>query len=135
MSITLSPSDATGGFGSGERARARAADVNPAVTFTGFLACLEEGQLAAELTRELAQIQEALTTHQLDHGGEPKATLTIALNFQVQKGKQAGIDVAATVSVKTPIPPRGRTIMYASEDGRFTPHNPKQRDFFRDVNS
>ncbi len=128
MSITLEPA----GNPRLDEAQSRAERVNPAKTFTGLLACLEDGALAVELTRRYEQAITALSNHVLEHGGEPKAKLTLTLSFCARKGQ---VEIDAAVTDSTPKPPRLSTTLYAAPDGGLTPFNPRQMHLFRDVNS
>ncbi len=128
MTMTIEPASAA----RFEETQLRAAQVNPARSFTGFLACLEDGHFATELTRKLEAITQTLTNHVLEHGGEPKAKLTLTLNFCARKGT---FEIDAAITDTAPKPPRLSTTLYAAADGGLTPYNPRQMNMFRDVNS
>jgi hypothetical protein len=96
-------------------------------TFGQFVAALENGELHTDLTGDLREISSALLNYVLEHGGSPKASLTLTLNFKLDKGV---FEIDAKRSVKLPAGPRGRSVMYATPSNHFTPFNPKQLNMF-----
>ncbi len=105
----------------------------PAVhTFAQFLQLMEDGELHGELSDHLQQINAALSQHVIDYGGKAKGKLTLTVNFTLNKGV---FEITGGYTVKLPDKPRGQTVVWATPDNRFTPHNPRQMAMFgvRDV--
>lgn len=113
----------------------KAADGNAlpvALTFSQFLTMLEDGELHGDLTEELRVINTALNQHVMDHGGTPKATLTLKINITLSGGV---FEIKAAKATKLPEEPRGRTVAWGTPNNHFTAANPKQMQMFgvRDV--
>ena len=112
-----------------------AADGRPlptAFTFGQFLQLLEDGEFHAELSENLREINAKLSQHAIDHGGAPKAKLTVTLDFSLDHGV---FEIAGKYAVKLPAAPRGKTVAWSTPENRFTPQNPRQMQMFgvRDV--
>lgn len=101
--------------------------VPAANNFAQFIQSLEDGALHADLTAHLQEINHKLSQHVIDHGGKPKGSLTLKIDFRLDQGV---FEIDAKAVVKVPDEPRGRSIMWALPDGRFTGTNPKQMSFF-----
>lgn len=101
------------------------ADPNEVRTFSRLIAMHERGNLDEELTKAIGEITGELEEHYNSYRGEPKASLTLKLNFVREKNV---ITVSATVDKKLPPAPRAKAIYYAtaSSDGLTTkdPHQP-----------
>ena len=107
--------------------------MNPdALSFNTLVSTLEEGQLHADLTRQLQEIVATLNNQVMEHGGSPTAALGLALTFKLENG---AIDIHAEIKAKLPKEPRPRTICWTTPDNQLTRKNPKQQELpFRDVN-
>lgn len=106
---------------------------DPAAThsFSSFLSVVQDGQLHADLTRELQDLIGDLQNAYLNQGGTPKGELTIKFGFKLEDGVT---EVTGNFSVTGPKPVRGKTIFWVTPDNILTQRNPKQSDMFRDVN-
>lgn len=99
-------------------------------TFSQFLGAVEDGELHQEMTQQLRDVIAEL--HQ--HGGKPKAALTLSLEFQLDGGV---IEVKADTKVKLPKGGRAKSIFWATPDNNLTRRNPRQAELpgIRDVTS
>lgn len=55
-------------------------------SFGTLLQSLEEGQLHSDLTDKITEITKALQNHVINHGGSPKAALSLKLKFGLKGG-------------------------------------------------
>lgn len=105
---------------------------NQTLNFSTFVAGHEDGSLNHELSSDIQEIIATLNNFVREHGGSPKASVSISLDFKLEGGV---IEVVATKKVKLPEEPRPRQIYWTTADNKLTPRNPKQPDMFRDVNA
>lgn len=91
--------------------------------FLAFLKDVEDGRLAAELADQMQEIGRILPQHARLHGGKPKASVTITLDYKLDDGV---VEVRAEFKTKLPKAPRVKSIFYALKDGSFSTDNPKQ---------
>jgi len=110
---------------------ARAADgarVMPAAsTFGEFVRLLEDGQLDAELTEELRKLAGEMANAAIDSGGKSKGKLTLTFDFALE-GRI--FSIASKHKVDLPVPKRPKSVLWTTEDMRFTPNNPQQGQLF-----
>lgn len=90
--------------------------------FSDALREIRDGELIEELSDKLNQLVNAVQT--TEKGGE----LTLKIVLTPEKGSPA-IFVADKVTVKLPELPRGRTVMFGTEQGNLQRKNPKQKEF------
>lgn len=107
-------------------------DNGPIRTFGNFLALVEDGRLADELTSELedlvAELQDAAGGNTLSKG---KISIALDLKFDPKSGM---FEVAGDFKIVKPKAPRGRSIFWATAENLLTRFNPRQQDMFmRDV--
>lgn len=120
----------------GELLAPRAADgerlVPAASTFAEFVSFLEGGRLSQDLGVELRDICSDLRDAAIAGNGKAKGQLSITFDFSIEGDT---FFVTAKHKVKLPEDKRQRSIVWATEDGRFTPHAPRQGQLFgvRDV--
>ena len=93
-------------------------------SFGTLIQSLEEGQLHSDLTDQITEITKALQNHVINHGGSPKASLSLKLKFGLKGGV---IEVSANTDTTLPVSPRSQSILWRQ--------NPRQRDMFKDVNA
>jgi hypothetical protein len=98
-----------------------------AYTFGQFIQMMEDGELHGELSDALQKINAAMANHALDFGGKPKGKMTLTIDFTLDKGV---FEIRGDYAVKLPTPPRGKTVVWGTQDNRFTPQNPKQMHLF-----
>lgn len=103
-------------------------------SFVSFLTTLEDGMLNADLSKALQELNAAMNNHCQDFGGKSKGSLTIKLDFVLDKGV---FDIFSDFKVSLPKTKRARTVAWSTPGNNFTPHNPKQMQLFgvRDVSS
>jgi hypothetical protein len=102
-------------------------------SFGTFIAEVEDGELHADLSRQLqvliAELHEGRAVGQARVVGR----LTVSFDFVLADGM---VEVRADIVSKTPKRPRGRSIFWATPENNLTRRNPRQPDLpFRDVNS
>lgn len=109
----------------------RAADGNrmpPAAnSFGDFVRFLEDGQLDAELSEVLRKMSSDMAHTAIENGGKAKGKLTISLDFALD-GRV--FTIKAKHKVDVPEAKRPQSVMWSTEDGRFTPSNPQQGQLF-----
>lgn len=116
----------------------RAADgnrVQPAVnSFGEFVRFLEDGQLDAELSEVLRKLSSDMANNAIEGGGKARGKLTLTLDFGLN-GRV--FTIKAKHKVDVPEAKRQNSVMWSTEDGRFTPSNPHQGNLFgvREVRS
>lgn len=96
-------------------------------SFDALMRMLEDGALNADLSDSLQEIAAALSNYVIDYGGEPKAKLTLDVNFALKGGV---FEITAATKLKLPDKPRGRTVAWCTSDHKFTPTNPRQGALF-----
>lgn len=120
------------------QATERAADGLPiapaANSFSDFIRFQEDGHLNDELTAELRKLASEMMANAIDAGGKSKGKLTLTFNFALEGRVFA---IASKYKIDLPDAPRPKSVMWATEDGRFTPQNPQQGHLFgmREVRS
>ncbi|MCH4893986.1 hypothetical protein GO308_12760 [Sphingomonas sp. SFZ2018-12] len=117
---------------------ARAADglrLPPAAnSFGEFIRFLEDGQLDATLVEALRDLRNEMANVAIESGGKAKGKMTLTLDFALE-GRV--FTIGASHKVAIPEAKRPKSVMWSTEDGRFTPSNPQQDQLFgvREVGS
>lgn len=115
---------------------ARAADggrlVPAATLFSQFVSFLEGGQLDHDIAAELRTLVSELRDVAITNGGKSKGQFSLTLDFTLEG---SAFFVTPKTKLKLPEEKRARSITWATEDGRLTPHAPNQGQLFgvRDV--
>jgi hypothetical protein len=104
-----------------------AATVPAADSFSTFVRMLEDGQLDRELTEELKKLAGEMAAAAIDAGGKSKGKLTLTFDFSLEGRVHS---IASKYKVDLPAPKRAKSIMWQTEDNRFTPNNPHQGQLF-----
>jgi hypothetical protein len=94
-------------------------------TFAQFVANLEGGQLNADATALLRDLNAALNNYVQEHNGKPTATLTLTLSIKLDGGN---FDVKTSLKSKLPEEPRDKTVLWSTPGNTFTIQNPRQLD-------
>lgn len=85
------------------------------------LAQLRKGNFVADLDTELAALVDAVRST------GRKGRLTIAIEIEpASKGEETALSISDAISVKTPQPSRGSTLMFATADGQLSRRDPRQ---------
>jgi hypothetical protein len=114
----------------------RAADgkmlLPPASTLSQFIAALSEGEFDRGMANVLIEMVRDLRDHATAGDGTAKGKL--ALNFEI-KLEGGAFFISPNYKVTIPAEKHPRALMFATEDGRFTPNAPLQGALFgvRDV--
>lgn len=95
--------------------------------FSDFVRFQEDGQLNAELTEALKALAHDMMATAIESGGKAKGKMTLAFDFSLE-GKV--FSIASKFKVDVPEAKRPKSVMWATEDGRFTPSNPHQGNLF-----
>lgn len=103
-----------------------------AKAFSAFLNTLEDGEFHAELTNELRDLNADMNNHAMNFGCAARGKISISIDIMLKNGV---FEVIAKKKITKPEPPRHRSILWSTPGNNFTPHNPKQQDMFKDVNS
>jgi hypothetical protein len=110
---------------------ARAIDGTPlppaANNFSDFVRFQEDGQLNAELTEALKALAHDMMANAIESGGKAKGKMSLTFDFSLD-GRV--FSIGSKFKVDLPDPKRPKSIMWATEDGRFTPSNPHQGSLF-----
>jgi hypothetical protein len=93
------------------------------MAFSHLVAITQNGDLNAELTRQLAEVGAALNQHYQDFRGVPKAEISVKFSFKLDKGV---VQVLAEKTVKMPKPPAAGELLYIDSQNNFTRDNPQQ---------
>lgn len=96
-------------------------------SFGEFVASLEEGQFDADLYAQVKELSESLQEHAAYNGGKAKGKVTLVLEL-VQEAQITKIK--ASFKVVKPEAPRLTSIMWATEDGRYSRRQPGQGQLF-----
>lgn len=102
--------------------------------FGDFVRFLEDGQFDAELTEALKELAGEMANAAIDSGGKSKGKLTVTFDFSLE-GRI--FSIASKHKVDVPAAKRPKSVLWATEDMRFTPSNPQQGQLFgvREVRS
>jgi len=101
------------------------------LSFSQFVANLDEGSLHHDLSEALTEIVAKLNDARQGGTNKPKAGMTIKLAFQLD-GQT--IDVIGDFDVKTPKIKRERSVFWTTSKNRLSRNNPKQQNLpFKDV--
>ena len=92
-------------------------EVRPA---TDVLSDLRSGS-AHELTACLSELSQAV------QATNKKGTLTYKVTMSPSKTDDSAVTVVDEITLKAPKPERPATLMYVSDDGSLTKHDPRQR--------
>jgi hypothetical protein len=98
-----------------------------ASTFGEFVRFLEDGNLDAELTIALRDLAGDMQNAAIESGGKSKGKLTLTLDFALE-GRV--FSIAAKHKVDVPAAKRPKSVLWTTEDNRFTPSNPGQGQLF-----
>lgn len=96
-------------------------------SFSEFISFLEDGDLNRDLTEALRTLSHDMMATAIESGGKASGKITIQIGFSLD-GKH--FTIASKHKVDVPEAKRPKSIMYATEDGRFTPNNPHQGNLF-----
>lgn len=100
-------------------------------TLGQFIGSLEDGQFDADVMTQLKELA-AQMNDQARYTGASKGKLTITVDF---KQEAQIVKLKAAFKVALPEQPRGASVMWTTEDNRFTRSQPNQGALFgvRDV--
>lgn len=96
-------------------------------SFGDFIRFQEDGQLDAELAETLRALSSDMAHTAIESGGKAKGKMTLTFDFSLE-GRV--FTIAAKYKTDVPEPKRQRSVMWSTEDGRFTPSNPQQGQLF-----
>lgn len=111
--------------------RERAADGRPmhpiASKISQFIAFLGDGRFDQASAGELTRMIEGLRAHATSAGGKAKGAITVKIEVTLEDDM-----FMLTPSLTTKLPPvkHARGVMFATDDGRFTPNKPNQHALF-----
>ena len=113
-----------------ERAGALAAStvIPPAAnSFSEFVRFLEDGQMDRDLSDALRTLSHDMMATAIENGGKSAGKIKLEIGFSLD-GKH--FTIASKFKVDVPEAKRQKSVMYSTEDGRFTPNNPHQGNLF-----
>ena len=116
----------------------RAADgkvlLPPASTLSQFISALSEGEFDRGMANILIQMVSDLRDHATASDGMAKGKLSLAFEIKLEG---SAFFISPSYKVTIPAEKHPRALMFATEDGRFTPNAPMQGALFgvRDVAS
>lgn len=101
-------------------------------TMGEFIRSLEDGQFDADCYEEVKELSAALAEHAWRNGGKAKGKLTLTIDFTQDGGLT---EIKAKFKVAKPEDHRAKSVMWRTEDNRFTRTQPNQQQLFgiRDV--
>lgn len=101
-------------------------------TLGEFIRSLEDGQFDADCYEAVKELSAALNEHAWSNGGKARGKVSITLDF----AQEGGItEIKTSFKVTQPEAKRPKSIMWTTEDHRFTRTRPGQQQLFgiRDV--
>ena len=101
-------------------------------TLGEFIRSLEDGQFDADCYEAVKELSAALNAHAWSNGGKARGKVSITLDF----AQEGGItEIKTSFKVTQPEAKRPKSIMWTTEDHRFTRTRPGQQQLFgiRDV--
>jgi hypothetical protein len=101
-------------------------------TLAEFVRTLEDGQFDADCYAAIRELAAKMNEHAWHNGGKSKGKVTITLDFG-QEGQVCSIKSAFKIT--EPVDTRPKSILWQTEDHRFTRAQPGQQQLFgiRDV--
>lgn len=96
-------------------------------SFADFVRMLSDGDFDRDLTEVLQALNTDMCDAAIEQGGKAKGKLTLTFDFSLE-GRVFSIGSKHKVDV--PEAKRAKGIMWATQDGRFTPSNPQQGHLF-----
>lgn len=96
-------------------------------SFGDFIRFQEDGQLDAELAEALRKLAHDMSATAIESGGKATGKITLQVGFSLE-GKI--FTIASKFKVDVPEAKRPKSVMWSTEDGRFTPSNPHQGNLF-----
>ena len=103
-------------------------------TLGEFVRSLEDGQFDADCYQEIKDLSAKLQEHAWRNGGKAKGKATITLDFNQDGGIT---EIKASFKIAKPEDRRPKSVMWSTEDNRFTRTQPNQGQLLgiRDVSS
>ena len=95
--------------------------------FADFVRMLSDGDFDRDLTVVLQALNSGMCAAAIEQGGKAKGKLTLTFDFALE-GRV--FTIGSKHKVDVPEAKRAKGIMWATEDGRFTPSNPHQGNLF-----
>lgn len=101
-------------------------------TLGEFVRSLEDGQFDADCYTAIKDLSAAMNEHAWNNGGKAKGKVTVTLEF-IQEGVLT--EIKSAFKVTSPDARRPKSVMWTTEDHRFTRTRPGQEQLFgiRDV--
>lgn len=101
-------------------------------TLGEFMNALEDGQLSVDCYEAIKDLSAKLNEHAWNNGGKAKGKVVVTLDF-IQEGGVT--EIKTQFKVTEPEAKRQKSIMWTTEDHRFTRTRPGQQQLFgiRDV--
>lgn len=96
-------------------------------TFDAFIRVQEDGDLNAELSDALRTLAKELADHALTNNGKAAGKLKLEIGFSLD-GRV--FTIKSKFKVDLPEGKRPPSVMWMTEDGRFSPSNPAQLNMF-----
>ncbi|TWD58141.1 hypothetical protein FB480_101896 [Agrobacterium vitis] len=98
-----------------------------------LIGSLEQGQLHKDLAEHIKDTIVKLQDLTGDSAkAKAKGSVTLKLDLSVQDGR---IEFDATVTTKTPKPPRRSTVFFLTDEAEISTEHPRQRDMFGGPNA
>lgn len=88
-----------------------------------LLQSISGGDFHVNATRKLAKLVETMHAVARNAGGAPKGKLAISISFKLDRGV---MEIDADAKVVEPATVRGRTILWATEQGGLVREDPRQ---------
>ncbi len=96
-------------------------------TLGEFVRTLEDGQFDADCYDAIKNLSAALNEHAWNNGGKAKGKVTITLDI-MQEGQIT--EIKAAFKVTEPAEKRAKSVLWTTEDHRFTRTRPGQSQLF-----
>jgi hypothetical protein len=92
-----------------------------------FIRSLEDGQFDADFYAGVKDLAADLQEHAWNHGGKAAGKVTITLDFKQDGGVT---EIKSGFKVTKPVGHRAKSIMWATDDHRFSRTKPGQNELF-----
>jgi hypothetical protein len=96
-------------------------------TLGEFVTSIEDGQFSADAYADLKDLNAALHEHAQHNGGKAKGKLVLTFDITQDGGLN---EIRSSYKITKPEQKRGKTVLWQTEDNRFTRNRPNQRELF-----
>lgn len=89
-----------------------------------LLSMADNGDYLPDLTTRIETLMVEMKSFSNAYGCKAKGKLTLTIDFTTDRF--GAVDMTVADTIKVPKQPAAKAVLWATEDGRMTPHNPNQ---------